>query len=121
MKLNIILFAFFLIKFVQSVPLEVQILPKSAKIFYPDMEHGQINIYRLPNNSIPLRYDLWLKTEVDKEIFNFSGRVKIHIKVLEPTQIITLKYWKIIITKIDLRDIGGTLIAENLFLSMNRK
>ena len=114
MKLNVILFTFLLIEFVQSVPFVDQILPKSVKTRYPDLKYGQIKTHRLPNNSIPLRYDLWLKTEADEKNFNFSGRVKIHIKVLEPTQIITLHSQQIVITKIDLLDVSGSLITDNL-------
>ena len=122
MKLNIILFAFFLIEFVQSVSLVDPILPSSSSLvtITPKIIDENSKTHRLPNNSIPLRYDLWLKTEVDQKIFNFSGRVKIYIKVLEPTQIITLKYWKIVITKINLLDAGGALISENLVFDYDK-
>ena len=110
MKLNIILCAFLQIKFVQSVPLADQMLSSSTEKFDDSLVTYKIPTYRLPNNSIPLRYDLWLKTEVDKEISDFSGRVKIHIKVLEPTQIITLHMRQIYIAKVDLLDVSGALV-----------
>lgn len=46
--------------------------------------------YRLPNNSRPISYDLWLKTDVDKQIFDFQGNVKIAIKIFETTTSIVL-------------------------------
>ena len=127
MKLNIILCAYLIIKFVQSVSLADQILPSSTETFHnslvtitPEIVEENLKTHRLPNNSIPLRYDLWLKTEVDKEIFNFSGRVKIHIRVLKPTQIITLQYRQIFISKVDLLDVGGVLISKNLVFDYDK-
>ena len=128
MKWNIVLFAFLVIEFVQSVPLVDQILPASADMFNaslvtrtPIRLNKDSKTYRLPNNSIPLRYDLWLKTEIDKEILDFYGRVKIHIKVLEPTQIITLHMRRLDITKIDLLDVSGALVSENLDLDYDEE
>lgn len=48
--------------------------------------------YRLPNNTRPLRYDLWVLTDVEKENFNFSGRVKISIRAIEMTDYVILQY-----------------------------
>ena len=70
--------------------------------------------YRLPNNSRPIRYDLWLKTDVDKNNFDFSGRVKIHIKILEPTQQITLHARQLTIDNVDLLNTDNTLRQANL-------
>lgn len=70
--------------------------------------------YRLPNDSIPLRYDLWLKTDVEKEVFEFSGSVKIHIKIVEPTQQITLHYRQIVIDNVDLLTAAKAVVKSNL-------
>jgi aminopeptidase N len=69
--------------------------------------------YRLPNNSIPLRYDLWIKSEIDEGNFDFSGRVKVHVKVLEATKKITMHSDFLEIDKIDLL-VDGTLKASNI-------
>lgn len=70
--------------------------------------------YRLPNNSIPLRYDLWLKTDVDKEIFEFDGRVKIHLRIVEATNRITLHYRQLTIGQINLLNTDESIAAPNL-------
>jgi aminopeptidase N len=77
--------------------------------------------YRLPNDSLPIRYDLWLKTDVDKEDFNFSGQVRIHLKVIEVTQLITLNYREITIDNVDLLNIDGSLREGNLDFDYNEE
>ena len=74
----------------------------------------EINSYRLPNDSIPLRYDIFLSTDIDKAEFQFSGRVKIHIQILEPTQLITLHYRQISVSQINFFNVDGTLRQSNL-------
>lgn len=73
--------------------------------------------YRLPNNSVPLQYEIFLKTDVDKANFDFTGRVKIHIKIIEPSTTITLHYRKTQIDKVDLLDVNGVLEEANLILN----
>lgn len=46
--------------------------------------------YRLPNNSIPLRYDLKLKVNAEAGFETFFGDVKINIKILSSSDLITL-------------------------------
>lgn len=46
--------------------------------------------YRLPNNSIPLRYELKLKVNAEVGFETFFGDVKIHIKILSKSDLITL-------------------------------
>lgn len=70
--------------------------------------------YRLPNNSMPIRYDLFLKTEVDKEIFDFTGRVKIHIKILEATDVITLHGRLIDLQNVDLLNVDQIVERSSL-------
>lgn len=84
-------------------------------------EVKEIVSYRLPNETIPINYELWLKTDIDKENFNFSGRVKIHVKIIEPTSQITLHMLNTTVDKIDLLDIDKTLIADNLDFAYNEK
>lgn len=67
--------------------------------------------YRLPNDSYPLSYDLYLRTDIDQGIADFQGRVKIHIKMQSTTNEIVLHSKQINITNIDMRD-PETLAAE---------
>lgn len=68
--------------------------------------------YRLPNNSIPINYDLWLKTDVDKNIFEFDGHVKIHVRIIEATPTITLHIRQLTIDNIDILATDGTVLQE---------
>lgn len=46
--------------------------------------------YRLPNNTKPEAYDVYIKTDIADNDFNFSGEVEIKVKVLEASNFITL-------------------------------
>lgn len=46
--------------------------------------------YRLPGNSRPLHYDLWLRIDIDQ--MRYNGSVQIQIELLEDTSSITLNY-----------------------------
>ena len=106
---------------VRSVPLGVNHLWKNLTILDPnpnktfeESSEEQTFSYRLPNDSLPIRYDLWIKTDIDKEIFNFSGRVKIHIKIVFPTDEITLHARQLIIDNIDLLNVDHSLNQAGL-------
>ena len=73
--------------------------------------------YRLPNNSIPLRYDLWIKTDIDKGDFDFSAKIKIRIKILENTRKITLHCRNLDIDKIELLKVTNS--SKKTQLSFN--
>lgn len=65
------------------------------------------NNYRLPNNTIPLHYDIWLSTDIHNGVSDFSGRVRIRIQALENTSNITLHYRELTILNVDLLNDGG--------------
>lgn len=66
--------------------------------------------YRLPNDTIPLRYDIWLSTDIDRGYYDFQGRVTIIFEVLENTSEITLHYRQLEIENVRLlRGTGGSL------------
>ena len=69
---------------------------------------------RLPNNSIPLRYDLWITTDIDQGKFDFDGRVKIHVKIVKASENITLNFYRSIVNKIDLLDDHKNVIVKDL-------
>lgn len=91
-------------------------------IFEQEFAKEDSETYRLPNNSRPVRYDLWIKTDVDKEIFGFFGRVKIHIKIIESTQKITVHARQLNIQKIDLLKLDNqSVLKEGLDYTYNNK
>jgi aminopeptidase N len=90
---------------------------------YGEYNSNEIESYenrRLPNNTIPIRYDLWIKTDIDKEVFNFSGRVKIQVKVVKDSDNVTLHLYKSKVDKIDLLDVNKNLVSENLKFEVNK-
>ncbi|KAG5684365.1 hypothetical protein PVAND_013600 [Polypedilum vanderplanki] len=70
--------------------------------------------YRLPNDTFPLSYDLSLTNYIHESNFTFNGNVKIHIKIKEETQTVTLHRRDIIIDSIDLYDGNDILKLSNL-------
>ncbi|XP_070493081.1 aminopeptidase N-like [Chironomus tepperi] len=70
--------------------------------------------YRLPNNSLPMSYDLWIMTNIHKSELKFNGRVKIRIKIIEESETITIHSRDIIIDKVDLYDKTGNLSKSSL-------
>lgn len=73
--------------------------------------------YRLPNNTKPLRYNLWMTTDVHRGEKRFLGRVKIQIEALETSDHITLHYRQITITNVDLFNSSGSRTESNLAIS----
>jgi len=74
--------------------------------------------YRLPNNTVPISYDLQIDTHVHANNFNFEGNVKIHIKIVEATNTITLHYRQIEILKIDILLPNGFPIVLNSIFNL---
>lgn len=66
--------------------------------------------YRLPSNVEPLHYNLSISSNIHLGELEFSGEVKIKLKVLEPTSTITLHHRYLTILKVDLlRGTGGSI------------
>jgi hypothetical protein len=105
------------VKFLIAGPIEDHV--SLGKFQNKDIE----DTYRLPNDSIPLKYDLWLETDVGTpdEKFNFSGKVKITIEIINATDVITLHFRKIKIIQIDQLDATNlvTKLGENLTYSID--
>jgi aminopeptidase N len=70
--------------------------------------------YRLPNNTIPIHYDIWLSTDIHIPTFSFNGLVSIRIKALENSSSITIHYRQLTIVNIDLFDSNDVLIQSDL-------
>lgn len=112
---------------VKSVPLAEKVIPPTDRIVTdvdpfsflegrgvfsaPDTD---LENYRLPNDSRPIRYELYLRTGVHEENFDFNGIVTIQIKILEPTNIITLHQRQLTIDRVDHVDAAGTVLTASL-------
>ena len=70
--------------------------------------------YRLPNNTIPLHYDIWLSTDIHKAVFDFDGHVTIQIQAVEDTTNITVHYRELTIVNINLLSSIRTLIQSDV-------
>lgn len=75
--------------------------------------------YRLPNNTIPLQYDVSLQTWVDTNNFTFVGKVLIDIQIVEITSFITLHQRQLTIDSVDVRDsIGNSVYLDHTYDSV---
>lgn len=74
--------------------------------------------YRLPNDTKPIHYDIWLSTDIHLGEFAFDGRVTILIEALEDTNEITLHYRQITISNVDFMTSTGDLIQSNVPASL---
>lgn len=70
--------------------------------------------FRLPNNTIPLHYDIHLRTNVHSGDFAFHGSVIINIRVLEASNTITLHSSQMLVQTVNLLDAQGNTIERNL-------
>ena len=73
--------------------------------------------YHLPNNSYPLKYDLWLKINIESSSPFFEGRVKIHVKIQELSDNITIHSDKLRVKEISLIDSITNIKYEDLSYS----
>jgi aminopeptidase N len=66
--------------------------------------------YRLPNDTIPIRYDIQLTTRVDEGNFDFTGNVKINLRIVTQTNTITIHSKQLTILSTELRNsVGGVI------------
>ena len=70
--------------------------------------------YRLPNNTLPIHYDIFLSTDIHIPSFAFEGTVTIRLRALENTSSITLHTRFLIIENVDFLDENGNLIQSNV-------
>ncbi|EDW84909.1 uncharacterized protein Dwil_GK12887 [Drosophila willistoni] len=67
-----------------------QIETKGYQVITPRVDDNSPDNYRLPNNSIPVSYNVELWTNVHEGDTNFNGTVKIDIQIVEASVNITL-------------------------------
>ncbi|XP_055321382.1 aminopeptidase N-like [Sitodiplosis mosellana] len=66
--------------------------------------------YRLPNNTKPEAYDLFISTDIADGVFDFSGVVKINVTIIEESNQITLHKYGLDIQTADLTSTEGEAI-----------
>jgi aminopeptidase N len=93
MKLKVILLALGLLAVVESIPMPFrEEIPADEVVpFAPYRDDMDGKDYRLPNNTIPLRYDVSLTTNVHRGEAAFTGSVRIRIQAVENTNLITIE------------------------------
>lgn len=109
MILKVVFPVFAFLGVIHSIPMALRksISPLAVIPFKDDLDGLD---YRLPNNTVPIRYDVSLKTDVHRGDKAFTGTVKITIRALENTNEITLHYRQLTIESIDLFTNPTTLV-----------
>jgi aminopeptidase N len=77
------------------------------------VDDGSVS-YRLPNNSRPLHYDIFISTGIHIPEFEFQGVVGVRIVVLETSQQIVMNYKQLTISNIHLFDNNDLIIQTNV-------
>jgi aminopeptidase N len=70
--------------------------------------------YRLPNDTVPLTYDIFLSTDIHRGEFAFNGNAKIRFEVIETTNQVTLHYRQMNIHNVTLFNSNNQIIQENV-------
>lgn len=71
-------------------------------------ENEKMDVYRLPNNTVPISYDLRISPILDSKTnnFSFTGQVTINIRVITPTEELTLNAYDLRIGEIEVTDVS---------------
>lgn len=119
MELKVLAIFAVIVAVAQSIPMPFRLEVPADEIIqiapYRDDIDGKD--YRLPNNTIPLHYDVWLSTDIHRGETAFTGNVKIRIRAVENTAQITLHYRQITIENIVLRNNLNNVIQDNVTFS----
>lgn len=86
-------------------PLNTKVLPKTFNepIVTPFIDDPPLT-YRLPNDSIPLQYDLQLRTDIQAGRFEFFGRLKVQIQMKTSNNEIVMHSKQHTVTNVDSYD-----------------
>lgn len=87
-----------------------------ASLAWPvDQSVRAFDTYRLPNQTVPTHYDLYLDTNLHLADLDYSGNVKIRIQVLESTSQIVLHSKRSEIVRLELRNSNQLAISLKSF------
>lgn len=75
--------------------------------------------YRLPNDTVPLTYDIFLSTDIHRGEFAFNGNTKVRFAVVETTNQVTLQYRQMQIHHVTLLNANNQIIQENVPWTQN--
>lgn len=75
--------------------------------------------YRLPNTTVPIFYEIWISTAIDRGVFEFDGKVTIRIRCTETTPEIILHYRELTIFTAIVFDSNFNLIEDDVAWSQN--
>jgi aminopeptidase N len=92
MKLEVIVIFFGFLVIAQAIPMPFrkEVPADETVAFAPYRDDVDGKDYRLPNNTKPIRYDVSLKTDVNRGETAFTGTVRIRIEAVENSNTITL-------------------------------
>lgn len=96
--------------FILSVFLSLALSVSAEKA---EIENLSTRSFRLPNNTVPVHYDLRITTNVHNADFIFEGEVRINITVLEASDVITLQFRQLIIRTVNLLNPDGSIFQQN--------
>lgn len=68
---------------------KIQMEPLNLNKIHQNRNVEQISL-RLSNTTEPIAYELWIETKIQERILNYTGRVKIVLRALQPTSIIVI-------------------------------
>lgn len=77
-------------------------IPITRRVEDVEVRQSDGLLYRLPNNTVPLAYDITLTTRVDAANFTFNGNVRIQILTRQSTQQIVLHHRQLTISDVRL-------------------
>jgi aminopeptidase N len=98
--------------------LKIKSLPN--EILFPNRTLvSRDNPFKLPENLIPTKYEIFLKTAIDEGNFEYSGTTKIVIKAIESTSIIKLHSKELDILRVDLLDLETSQSISNTNFSFD--
>lgn len=75
--------------------------------------------YRLPNDTFPLTYDIWLSTNIHRGDFAFDGSATIRFQVVDTTPTVTLNIRQMTVNSISLLNENNIVIEHDVSWSMN--